>query len=210
MSANTKLIEQFLDYLWLSQSLSANTLSSYGSDLKIFNNYLANNTLREVDEQLVLNYLTYRNKKETISATTKARIIATLRRFYQYLLERSLVKHNPCKHISTGYLRKKLPDSLSVDEVEMILTAPNANTNLGSRDCAMLELLYACGMRVSELVTLEQKQIDLHNEFIILKGKGNKERILPLHDLALKKLKNYQQQARPQLLKKQKFRLFFI
>lgn len=206
-----QLIEQFLDYLWLTQSVSDHTLAAYRSDLKIFSHFLKTQrkTFVEVDEKIILAYLSKREKKD-ISPTTRARILACLRSFYTQLLEQSLITAHPCEQIKSNRYPQKLPQSLSQNEVESLLNTPNEAQLLGQRDSTMLELLYACGMRVSELVNLEQQQVNYQNEFIILKGKGHKERTLPLNDFVLKKLLMYEKHTRPELGKNSKSNAYFL
>ena len=195
MHNNDNLIEQFLDNAWLKDGMVDNTMLAYRSDLKIFTHYLAGLSLLQVKKITILNYLSYRDTQQ-ISHATKARILTCLRTFYTYLFNQSLISINPSLQIKHSNITKKLPDYLNETEVISLLNAPNEKTDKGKRDRAMLELLYTCGLRVSELVNLSKQQINLVDEFILINGKGNKERVLPLGEIALKKLMIYQQDVR--------------
>lgn len=188
---NAELIEQFLDNAWLQNSLSDNTMLAYRSDLEIFAQYLDNKPFVEVDKTIVLAYLSHRNQ-DNLSDSSKSRLLTCLRTFYHFLHGQSLVVDNPCLQIQHKMLAKKLPDYLDLSEVILLIDAPDTSTHKGKRDGAMIELMYGCGLRVSELVGLQKQQIDLINATILISGKGNKERILPLSELALEKLVSYQ------------------
>ncbi len=211
MIANNGLIEQFLNFIWLRDKLSQNTMSAYHSDLQLFNKYLIKyqKSLLSVDKKIILNYLISRDK-QNISSATKARIITCLRKFYNYLIDENYIKKNPSLYIKHTKKDRKLPNYLNEKEVVGLLQAPNEKTAIGIRDMAMLELLYSCGLRVSELVNLEQKQINIEDEFIIIYGKGNKERALPLGEVVMDKLINYQQNSRLIFNKNSKSNYYFL
>lgn len=209
--SNDDLITQFLDVIWLSNDLSHNTMSAYRSDLQLFAKYLTKKQklLVKVDKNTILKYFSYRDK-QGISLATKTRILSCLRVFYNYLLTKFYIKTDPSLYISHSKQSKKLPDYLNKDEVESLLNAPDEKTIIGIRDKAMLELLYACGLRVSELVSLEQQQINIQDEFIIVYGKGNKERVLPIGDIALEKLVQYEVNSRNILNNKSQNNGYFL
>lgn len=193
---NTKLIEQFLDYYWLSSGASQNTLYAYRSDLTLFSKWL-NNPLNNVNDKDIVRYFKHRQ----FEPSTQARTLTCLRIFYQYLLTIQHINNNPTAKLHHPKQAQKLPIFLNIDEVERLLNMPNQTTIFGIRDRAMLELLYACGLRVSELINLEYQNINLNEEYIRIHGKGNKERVLPMGEMALDYLAKYEKYARPFLLK---------
>ena len=198
MEHNKQLIEQFLDYYWLSSGASQNTLSAYRSDLMLYAKWLDKTPLGSANDIHILEY--FQSRK--ISPSTQARILTCFRIFYQYLLSQTLIKTNPTGKLNHPKQVQKLPVFLSIDEVEKLLDTPNPKTIFGIRDRAMLELLYSCGLRVSELINLEYQQINITDEYIRILGKGNKERLLPMGELAIEYLSQYEKNARPFLVKK--------
>ena len=193
---NTTLIEKFLDYYWLSSGASQNTLSAYQSDLKLFSKWLSND-LSHVNSNHINDYFKHRQ----LSAATQSRILTCLRIFYQYLITQQLIKTNPTAKLHHPKQTQKLPIFLNIEEVDRLLNTPDKNTIFGLRDRAMLELLYSCGLRVSELITLDYHNINLNEEYIRIHGKGNKERLLPMGEVAIDYLNTYEKKARPFLLK---------
>ena len=193
---NTTLIEKFLDYYWLSSGASQNTLSAYQSDLKLFSKWL-NGDLPHINSNHINDYFKHRQ----LSAATQSRILTCLRIFYQYLITQQLIKTNPTAKLHHPKQTQKLPIFLNIEEVDRLLNTPDKNTIFGLRDRAMLELLYSCGLRVSELITLDYHNINLNEEYIRIHGKGNKERLLPMGEVAIDYLNTYEKKARPFLLK---------
>jgi integrase/recombinase XerD len=193
---NTTLIEKFLDYYWLSSGASQNTLSAYQSDLKLFSKWL-NGDLSHINSKHINDYFKHRQ----LSAATQSRILTCLRIFYQYLITQQLIKTNPTAKLHHPKQTQKLPVFLNIEEVDRLLNTPDKNTVFGQRDRAMLELLYSCGLRVSELISLDYHNINLNEEYIRIHGKGNKERILPMGEIAMDYLNTYEKKARPFLLK---------
>jgi len=187
---NVVLIDKFLDYFWLSSGASQNTLSAYQSDLKLFSKWL-DGDLSHIDSSHINDYF----------AATQSRILTCLRIFYQYLITQQLIKNNPTAKLHHPKQAQKLPVFLNIEEVDRLLNTPDKNTVFGQRDRAMLELLYSCGLRVSELISLDYHNINLNEEYIRIHGKGNKERILPMGEIAMDYLSTYEQKARPFLLK---------
>ena len=206
---NTELIDQFIDYYWLSTGARKNTLAAYRSDLKIFNKWLAGNSLISVNSKHIQDYFSDR-QKNNISSSSQARILTCLRSFYQYLLANQLIKKDPTEQLSQPKLEKKLPVFLNIQEVEKLLEAPSSSSLFGQRDRAMLELLYSCGLRVSELINLSYHNINLKEEFIRIHGKGNKERVLPMGEMAIDYLMKYETNARPMLLKNGQSDSYFL
>jgi len=206
---NTELIDQFIDYYWLSTGASKNTLSAYRSDLKIFNKWLAGKSFISVNSKHIQDYF-YDRQKNNISSSSQARILTCLHSFYQYLLANQLIKKDPTEQLSQPKLEKKLPVFLNIQEVEKLLEAPSSSSLFGQRDRAMLELLYSCGLRVSELINLSYHNINLKEEFIRIHGKGNKERVLPMGEIAIDYLMKYETNARPMLLKNGQSDSYFL
>ena len=206
---NTELIDQFIDYYWLSTGASKNTLAAYRSDLKIFNKWLAGKSLISVNSKHIQDYFSDR-QKNNIGSSTQARILTCLHSFYQYLLANQLIKKDPTEQLSQPKLEKKLPVFLNIQEVEKLLEAPSSSSLFGQRDRAMLELLYSCGLRVSELINLSYHNINLKEEFIRIHGKGNKERVLPMGEVAIDYLMKYETYARPMFLKNGQSDSYFL
>jgi len=206
---NTELIDQFIDYYWLSTGASKNTLAAYRSDLKIFNKWLAGKSFISVNSKHIQDYFSDR-QKNNISSSSQARILTCLHSFYQYLSANQLIKKDPTEQLSQPKLEKKLPVFLNIQEVEKLLEAPSSSSLFGQRDRAMLELLYSCGLRVSELINLSYHNINLKEEFIRIHGKGNKERVLPMGEIAIDYLMKYETNARPMLLKNGQSDSYFL
>ena len=206
---NTELIDQFIDFYWLSTGASKNTLAAYRSDLKIFNKWLAGKSFISVNSKHIQDYFSDR-QKNNIGSSTQARILTCLHSFYEYLLANQLIIKDPTEQLSQPKLEKKLPVFLNIQEVEKLLEAPSSSSLFGQRDRAMLELLYSCGLRVSELISLSYHNINLKEEFIRIHGKGNKERVLPMGEVAIDYLMKYETNARPMLLKNGQSDSYFL
>ena len=206
---NAKLIDQFIDFYWLTTGASKNTLNAYRSDLKIFSRWLNETSLIEVNKKLIQDYFLYRQSTK-ISSSTQSRVLTCLHSFYQFLLDNNLINTDPTEQLSYPKLEKKLPVFLNIQEVEKLLEAPNCSSLFGQRDRAMLELLYSCGLRVSELINLSYHNINIKEEFIRIHGKGNKERILPMGEIAIDYLTTYESNSRPILLKNGQSDSYFL
>jgi integrase/recombinase XerD len=194
------VVERFLDSLWLEKGLSENTVSAYGSDLKQFQTWLQQTSdisLMAVVKEDIQDYLRQR-KQAGIPSSSVNRLLSTLRHFYRYCLREKLLTEDPSALLQSPKMGRKLPDSLSEDDVERLLQAPDLGTELGIRDRAMLELLYASGMRVSELISLSFSRINLNQGWIKVMGKGNKERLLPIGEEAGEWIERYLKQVRGQ------------
>jgi len=196
------LIDTFLDYLWLEHGLSQNTRSAYGTDLRALSLWLNAQQLDllRAQREHLLQYLAHRVECGNKSRTS-ARQLSTLRRFYQYWVREGRLTEDPSARIDAPKLGRSLPKSLSEAEVEALLSAPDLETELGLRDKTMLELLYASGLRVSELVGLTLGQLNLRQGVARITGKGNKERLVPLGEVCVDCLQQYLQELRPQLVK---------
>jgi len=199
MSTSLDLIDQFLDSLWVESGLSENTLSAYGSDLKIFSKWLKNKTLVDVEESDVALFLESRYK-QGISGRSSARILSSLRRFYGYLQREGIVETDPAALIEAPHIGRVLPESLSEKDVDLLLDAPEITDVLGFRDKVMLEILYATGLRVSELIALKLGQVSFRQGFVRVIGKGNKERLVPVGEQAMEWLEQYMAGARIDVL----------
>ena len=195
------LIDQFIDAVWMEYGLSKNTLSAYRTDLKKTSEWLNQNQrgrLVDVRREDLLDYMAARSEAQHSPRST-ARLLSTLRRFYSYCQRNTLIDEDPTRLMSAPKLGRPLPGSLTEDEVERLLASPDTNTAIGIRDRTMLELLYATGLRVSELVTLRDIQLNLRQGVLRVTGKGEKERLVPLGEEAIQWLNKYQKQARPEL-----------
>jgi integrase/recombinase XerD len=197
------IIDAFLDALWMEHGLSGNTLSAYRSDLQGLVRWLldfGHKELLALERNDLQDYLRYRFGTG-ITVRSSARLLSCLRRFYRHQAREGRIPRDPSALIESPKLGRPLPDSLSESDVESLLASPQTDSYHGLRDRAMLEFLYACGLRVSELVSLRLNQINLHAGVLRVFGKGNKERMVPIGEHALDWLERYIQVARPKLLK---------
>lgn len=199
MSGSAKIIETFLNALWLEFGLSENTLAAYGSDLNQFDKWLKNLTLEDVAEADISQFFLYRQKQGQ-SSRSAARMLSSLRRFYSYLLRENRLSVDPTSLIDAPHIGRSLPGSLSESEVEQLLQAPETVHALGFRDRTMLELVYAAGLRVSELVGITFQQINLRQGCVRIIGKGDKERLVPIGEEATSWLERYLSGARQDIL----------
>ena len=197
---SVKLIDSFIDNIWLEKGLSQNTLNAYRQDLSNFSNWLEPHGLETADKVKLLDYLAFRLKQGYSSRST-ARSLSSLRAFYSYLLSKSLVDENPTVKIQSPKLGHSLPKILSEEDVEKLINAPNTKEPLGLRDRAMLELLYACGLRISELITLDILNLNVRQGVVRVIGKGSKERLVPMGEQALDWISDYLAYGRDQLLR---------
>ena len=196
------IINTFLDALWMERGLSENTLAAYRNDLHGFAVWLTDTSRRDlvrVAKEDVLAYLTYRLQQQRSPRST-ARFLSCIRRFYAYLLREKRIQQDPTALIEAPKLGRALPKTLSEKDVEALLQAPNVNTPLGLRDRTMLEVLYATGLRVSELVSMTLNQINLRQGVIRVTGKGNKDRLIPLGEEAQAWLQTYLHDGRQALM----------
>lgn len=200
-AANEALITRFLDSLWLESGLSRNTLAAYRADLEALAGFLADDglTLDGARRQHLQQFMGLRFDRGD-SASTAARSLSSYRRFYRYLMREGLMKIDPSLEIESPKIPRSLPRSLTEDDVDRLLAAPPRDRALGLRDRAMLETLYATGLRVSELVNLQSSEVDLQAGVVRVVGKGNKERLVPLGERAVDALEGYLRHARRDLL----------
>ena len=200
--SNAGLVDEFCDALWLEDGLARNTLDSYRRDLAQLSGWLAvhgGTTLLEAGRADLLGYLAYRVRRGA-KATTTSRLLSTLKRFYRHALRQGLIATDPTLNIDAPKLPRSLPKSLTEQDVEDLLAAPRIAEPLGLRDRAMLETLYASGLRVSELVTLRVSQVSQDMGVVRVTGKGSKERLVPLGEEALVWIRRYLKDGRPALL----------
>ncbi|MFD3447877.1 site-specific tyrosine recombinase XerD [Microbacteriaceae bacterium 4G12] len=206
-------LKDFIHYMVVEKGLAQNTIVSYERDLKSYLKYIQKveqlTSLHEVTRLTIVNFL-HHLKDMNKSSKTIARHIASIRSFHQFLLRERAVEHDPSVHIETPQGERKLPKVLSISEVEALLQAPKANNGFGMRDKAMLELLYATGMRVSELINLNLADVHLTMGFVRCLGKGNKERIIPLGRLATEAVQSYIENGRKELVGKKTTDALFL
>ncbi|MBH0166524.1 site-specific tyrosine recombinase XerD [Fictibacillus sp. 7GRE50] len=206
-------VQDFLQYIIVERALSKNTIDSYKRDLTQYVRYLEKveslETIHEIDRNHIMGYLLFL-KENGKASTTLARNIASIRSFHQFLLREKVSNQDPSVHIETPKTERKLPKVLSTDEVEALLDTPAANDPFSQRDKGMLELLYATGIRVSELVQLNIGDVHLDMGFIRCIGKGNKERIIPLGKMAQTAIERYLQNGHSIMLKGKKTDALFL
>lgn len=191
-SIDQRHLQPFLDSLWLESGLSKNTVDAYKRDLLGFSAWLGKSDIQLIDatREDILKYLSTR-LRDGHKVSSDARLLSTLRRFYRYLIREELREDDPSALIESPRLGRHLPASLTETDVEALLEQPDITTDLGVRDRTMLEILYATGLRVSELVSLKMEQINTRQGLVRCIGKGNKERLVPLGEIALDWLTDY-------------------
>ena len=203
------LIDNFIDELWLEKGLSKNTLSAYRHDLSFFSKWYKGTSLLNVTRIDLLDYLASR-LKDGYSSRSTARSLSSLRAFYGHLTIRYNLKENPTARVDSPKLGHSLPKTLSEEQVESLIKAPDIEQDIGLRDRAMLELIYACGLRVSELIQLDILNLNLRQGVIRVIGKGEKERLVPMGEEALHWIERYINDGRPNLLKDNKVSQLFL
>lgn len=206
------LADQYLNYLLIEKGLAEKTLESYGSDMARYLSFLEKNEIKDIsgaDTPVLLKYLIFM-RDAGLGAKSRARHLVTLRGFYKFLVNEKILKHDPTRLIDLPKSGLKLPDVLSVEEIRLLLSIPDTNTPAGSRDAAMIELLYAAGLRVSELINLKLQDVNLEAGFVRVFGKGSKERVVPIGLFAKEKIDDYLKTARPLILKNIASRYLFV
>jgi integrase/recombinase XerD len=204
--ADARRLDAFCDALWLEDGLARNTLESYRRDLGQLAAFLQGRPLAKAREQDLFAFLASRRGR----STSAARMLSTLKRFYRYCLRERLIAADPTLRLDPPRRTPRFPKSLSEADVEALLDAPDAGTSRGLRDRAMLEVLYASGLRVSELVALKTFEADLDAGVVRIFGKGSKERLVPLGEEAVSWVQRYAREARPALLKKRSSDALFV
>jgi integrase/recombinase XerD len=203
MNSLDQLADQFINYLVVEKGLSENTVAAYSRDLVLYLEFLQSSGISDIaraDTALVLKHL-IALRNAGLGPRSRARHLVTLRGFYRFLVQQKILDANPAQIVDLPKAGLKLPDVLKVDEVLQLLEAPNPSKPLGARDAAMLELLYAAGLRVSELIKVGVADINLEAGFVRVLGKGSKERVVPIGLVAKKKIDAYLTSGRPDLLK---------
>jgi integrase/recombinase XerD len=206
------LIDQFLNYLLVEKGLAQKTLEAYSRDIIRYRNFLAENNstaFSEEDAPLILKHLILL-RKEGLKARSRARHLVAIRGFYRFLVQEKILRNDPARLIDLPKSGLKLPHVLSREEIELLLKAPDIRKPIGVRDAAMLELLYAAGLRVSELINLKLQDINLEAGFVRIFGKGSKERIVPIGSHAREKVRTYLKAVRSRRLKQTTTPYLFI
>jgi integrase/recombinase XerD len=209
---NTDLLDEFCDNLWLEDGLSRNTLDSYRRDLSKFALWLERQrdaSLTQTTHADIQGYLGYLYTRKAQPSST-GRTLSSMKRLFRYLLRQGRIGADPTLQIDTPRLPRNLPKSLTESDVEQLLAAPDTQTPLGLRDRTMFEVLYATGLRVSELVTLRVTQVSMDMGVVRVMGKGSKERLVPLGEEALDWLRRYLADGRGVLLGKQMTDALFV
>jgi integrase/recombinase XerD len=204
MTLDTALIDEFADALWLADGLSKNTLAAYRSDLALFALWLSEQKLDllRADEAAINRYLAHlHTRADGFKPTSQRRLHSTLRRFYRWLLDQGRIKADPLLNVERPRTADRFPKTLSESQVEALLAAPDVNTPRGLRDRALLEVLYATGLRVTELIGLKMFELSLTDGLVRVFGKGSKERLVPLGEVAIDWLNRWLADGRPALLK---------
>ncbi len=205
-------VDQYINYLIFEKGLSEKTIESYSSDLSKYLEFLKQNGLKDIQEAdtpIILKHL-IALRKSGLGSKSCARHLITLRGFYKFLAQEKILEFDPAKLIDLPKSGLKLPDVLSVTEINLLLNIPDTNNPLGKRNAAMLELLYAAGLRVSELVSLKFLDVNLEACFVRVMGKGSKERIVPFGLYAKNKIDDYINHSRPLLLKNRISQYLFV
>ncbi len=205
-------LDLYLDYLTVEKGLAANTRASYSADLLKFLNYLKDHGIdnwSQVRFPEIMAFLS-RAQEQGLAPRSRARLLSAMRGFCKFMVRDSHLKKSPVANLTSPRLRRQLPTVLSVAEVERLLAQPNPDLPLGQRDVAMLELLYGTGLRVTELITLAVGRVNLEVGFLIARGKGSKERIVPMGEAATEAVKSYTLGARPRLLKGRVSEVLFV
>ncbi len=199
-----KYVSEYTDYLKIEKRQSQNTLAAYRRDVSRFAKYLLNKRLDDAKISDVRSFLVFLRNEEGLAPSSVARCLSSLKSFYEYLSIENLISENPTETIASPRPWRKLPNVMSVEEVDALITAPDINTLAGARDLAMLELIYATGLRVSELVSLKMSAVDLEVGYLRSLGKGSKERVVPIGDVAKTAIESYINNARPLFQKKRR------
>lgn len=206
-----KRLSEYITYITVEKGLSTNTISAYQADLQKFKTFIKKKKidLTSIDSNQIQNFIggLY---DQNLDARSISRIIVTIRNFFRWLILFGYLSANPCETIKSPKLWKKIPEVLSLDEVESLLSQPDVSTPLGLRDKAMFEVLYATGLRVSELVSLQFNNLRLDLGYLNCQGKGGKIRVVPLGRSAIRSLESYNFKSRPVLLKTSSSDIVFL
>ncbi|MEN6350540.1 MAG: site-specific tyrosine recombinase XerD [Syntrophomonas sp.] len=207
------LISAFIDYLKFEKGLSANTQAAYRRDLAKLDCFLAKKSLighpRDITKQDIMAFLS-RQLDEGATSSTIARSLSTIKTFYKFLILEGYVENNPTTDLETPKITRKLPQVLSVEEVDRLMNQPNVVLPLGIRDRAMLELMYGTGIRISEMLGLQIEDVNITAGFLRCMGKGRKERIIPVNQTSLDWIERYLSRSRNFLVKSHLERILFV
>jgi len=206
------LIDTFLNYLSVERGLANNTITSYREDLNTYLDFIAKSdidALSKIDKSNITGFM-FDQKGRGIAVNSIARRLAAIRMFHRFLTRERIVKSDPSALIDSPKLWKKIPETLTLNEVEELIAQPDVRRSQGIRDRAILETLYATGMRVSEAVNLKKDSVNLDIGFLRCIGKGNKERVIPLGKKAIAAINKYLEKARPKFLKNKESESLFI
>jgi integrase/recombinase XerD len=205
-------LDLFFDYLTVERGLAANTRASYSSDLLKFLSYLHDQGIREWSQVGFSDVMAFlaQVQEQGLAPRTRARLLSAVRAFFKFMIRDSHLSESPVANLTSPRLRRHLPAVLSVAEVESLLSQPNLDLPLGQRDFAMLELLYATGLRVSELIALTVGRVNLEVGFLVAVGKGSKERIVPMGEAASEAVHRYVLESRPLILKGRMSDILFV
>ena len=209
--SDRQILDAFIDNIWIEKGLSQNTLDSYRSDLEQFSTWLEKNNLSYIktSKKEILSYLSFLFQKG-LGSKTVARKLSSLKSFFRYLVFKSIIPNDPSSEVETPKLLKSIPKSISEKEVEALLAAPDEKTDIGLRDKTMIETLYSCGLRISELTNLELLNLNLRQGVIRVIGKGQKERLVPMGDQLIGLLELYISSSRKNLLNKRHSDFLFL
>ena len=209
--SDRQILDAFIDNIWIEKGLSQNTLDSYRSDLEQFSSWLEKNNLSYIktSKKEILAYLSFLFQKG-LGSKTVARKLSSLKSFFRYLIFKSIITNDPSSEVETPKLLKSIPKSISEKEVEALLAAPDEKTDIGLRDKTMIETLYSCGLRISELTNLELLNLNLRQGVIRVIGKGQKERLVPMGDQLIGLLELYISSSRKNLLNKRHSDFLFL
>ena len=211
MTMETQL-DLYLDYLTVERGLAPNTRASYSADLLKFLTYLKDRGISDwsqVRYSEVMGFLS-QSQEQGLAPRSRARLLSALRGFFKFMVRDNYLRESPVATLTSPRLRRQLPSVFSIAEIERLLARPNTKLPLGQRDAAMLELLYGSGLRVSELVTLTLGRVNLEVGFLVVLGKGSKERIVPVGEAATEAVRHYVLESRPRLLKGRMTETLFV
>lgn len=200
---NGEYLRKFIDYLFFEKGLSDNTVKAYRSDLELFLSFLESSgyELELIKQKEIYEYLGFCTRTK-LSTKTISRYLSSIRRFYRFLVTEEMLGYDPTLNIPSPKRSQELPEYLTVEEVEMLVDAPESTTVLGVRDRAIIEIMYSCGLRASELLSMRMGMINLRDKYLIVQGKGGKERIVPFGARGYELLRFYIEYSRPQLVKR--------
>lgn len=201
-NTNQQLLDNFYNYMVVEKRLASNTIDSYSRDLIKFVEFVESNNRKHIKDCSRLDLLSFLNviKKKGLSSRSLSRMLSSIKSFYNFLVSDGILTHNPFQEVQSPKIDQKLPGVLTQEEVDRLISAPDTDTPLGLRDRTLFEVLYATGLRVSELVSLKLKNINIEAGFVIVIGKGSKERVVPFGEEAALWLQKYINRSRPTLL----------